>query len=41
MEMKFQNADKNKCDVYYEASVAGAVPIIRVIKDIEDANNIN
>ncbi len=36
-----KNADKNECDVYYEASVAGAVPIIRVIKESLSANNIN
>jgi homoserine dehydrogenase len=33
-------AEKNNCDVAFEASVAGAVPIIKVIKESLNANKI-
>ena len=34
-------AENNKCDVAYEASVAGAVPIIKVIRESLNANIIH
>lgn len=36
-----KSIDDSKCDLYYEASVAGAVPIIRVIKESLNTNDIN
>ena len=33
-------SEKNKCDVAFEASVAGAVPIIKVIRESLNANKI-
>ena len=34
-------SNNNNSDIYYEASVAGAVPIIRVIRESLNANDIN
>ena len=34
-------SNKNNCDLNYEASVAGAVPIIRVIRESLNGNDIN
>ena len=34
-------SNNNSSDIYYEASVAGAVPIIRVIRESLSANDIN
>ena len=34
-------SNHNNSDIYYEASVAGAVPIIRVIRESLNANDIN
>ncbi len=34
-------SNNNSSDIYYEASVAGAVPIIRVIRESLNANDIN
>ena len=34
-------SNDNSADIYYEASVAGAVPIIRVIRESLNANDIN
>ena len=35
-----ETSEKNTCDVYYEASVAGAVPIIRVVRESLNGNDI-